>query len=67
MHWIALQSTLPVVVQFSLGGVPGLVALLTAAVPGWLAMRARLARRRPPQAPRLVVVHSVSEPARRAA
>ena len=44
MYWIALQSTLPVVVQFSLGGVPGLVALLTAAVPGWLAMRARLAR-----------------------
>ena len=67
MDWIALQSALPVGGQFSLGGARGLVALLTAAVPGRLAMRARLARRRAPQAPRLVVVHSVSEPARRAA
>lgn len=68
MYWIALQATVPVVVQFSLGGLPALVALLTAAVPGWLAARAYLVRRRPPRpAPRLVSVRTVSEPTRHAA
>jgi hypothetical protein len=68
MYWIALQTTVPVVVQFSLGGIPALVALLTAAVPAWLAARTHLiSRRRPRLAPRLILVETVPEPTRHAA
>ena len=66
MYWIALQTALPVVVQFSLGSIPAFVALLTAAVPGWLAARAHLFGRRRP-APRLLLVRPVPEPTRHAA
>jgi hypothetical protein len=68
MEWIALQAAIPRPMEFGIGEVPALIALLAVCLPLWLPVRQWLyGSRSQRSALQLCVVHGAAEPTRRAA